>query len=171
MDLASIVQTDLFFRQSRLWNQDRKASIVEDSLEIRQLAGRSHLHRTCCGAEMTIDVRDAATFKQNTCKLPNGLKYHYVDQSPASGYRGTCLLLHGFPDSWSVPVSTLAHTSLEGSLTRPGAPYLLGMAGDIKSKHSPKRVTESSFRPSSAMHLRLSRTTSQLTRQDLSQGT
>ena len=51
---------------------------------------------------MPLDVRDASTFTQKTCKLSSGHTYHYVDERNAATYRGTCLLLHGFPDSWSV---------------------------------------------------------------------
>jgi len=49
---------------------------------------------------MPLDVRDASTFTQKTCKLSSGHTYHYVDERNAATYRGTCLLLHGFPDSW-----------------------------------------------------------------------
>ena len=52
-----------------------------------------------------VDVKDANTFARNSATLKNERRhtYQYVDQ-PAAGAgtagKGTCVLLHGFPDLW-----------------------------------------------------------------------
>ena len=52
-----------------------------------------------------VDVKDANTFVQDTTTLQNERRhtYHYVDQpaaGPGTAVKGTCVLLHGFPDLW-----------------------------------------------------------------------
>jgi len=51
-----------------------------------------------------MDPLKPGTFHQYKTTLPHRHVYHYVHEEPtgADAIRGTCVLLHGFPDLWQV---------------------------------------------------------------------
>lgn len=58
-----------------------------------------------------LDPADPTAFTHRSASLKNGHVYHYIDESPAlaagADVRGTCLLLHGFPDLWQVDLGNV----------------------------------------------------------------